>query len=206
MKITAITKLKHGDIYLALKSLGWSQSELARQLNVNPTVVGDVINLKRRPGKKLAQNIQNVLGKQGFFIDITELWPESFPGFGKKSLIHEETKDIDPSFSIEEYQKTPLEILEHKEKKELLEHALECAPKRMKKVLELHWLEGKTLNEIGKEMNISTERVRQLECHGFMFIRYGRLLEREIPESTEFIPIFHYERYGEKKNLNNLDD
>ncbi|HPE06283.1 MAG TPA: hypothetical protein PLW50_01025 [Smithellaceae bacterium] len=29
MKITAITKLKQGDIYLAMRELGWSQQELA---------------------------------------------------------------------------------------------------------------------------------------------------------------------------------
>ena len=206
MKITAITKLKQGDLWGLLKKLGWSQIELARRTQVRQDIINDVINLKKRPSKDIALKIQNVFEKEGEYIDIMELWSESFPGFGKKSLIHEETKDIDPSFLIEEYQKSPLEILEHKEKCDLLEHALECAPKRLRKVIEMHWLEGKTLKEIGKEMNISAARARQLECHGFMFIRYGNSRQREIPESTEFIPIFQYERYGEKKNLNNLED
>ena len=49
MRIAAVVKIKHGAIWQALQKLGWNQSELARQLNMHPTRVGEIINLKRRP-------------------------------------------------------------------------------------------------------------------------------------------------------------
>ena len=47
MKIAAIVKIKHGEIWKALETLGWSQSELARQAGLQPTTVGEIINLKK---------------------------------------------------------------------------------------------------------------------------------------------------------------
>ncbi len=46
MKIAAVVKIKHGEIWKALETLGWSQTELARQADMQPTRVGDIVNLK----------------------------------------------------------------------------------------------------------------------------------------------------------------
>lgn len=172
MKITAITKLKQGDIWEILKKLGWTQTEFAKRVGVNQTVIGCVLNLKRRPSKNLSEKIQIILAEQGYFIDITEIWPESFPGFGK-SIVHEETKDIDPSFLINYEVKTPLEMLELKEKQEILNTALTKVPERWKKVFEAWWFEGKTFDEIGKELNISSSTASKIERKTMCVIRYG---------------------------------
>ena len=50
-KIAAVVKIKHGEIWKALETLGWSQTELARQADMQPTRVGDIVNLKRRPSQ-----------------------------------------------------------------------------------------------------------------------------------------------------------
>ena len=58
MKITAITRYKHGELYAILQRIGWTQSELARQTNLRIGTIGDIINLVKRPTVEQADAIQ----------------------------------------------------------------------------------------------------------------------------------------------------
>jgi len=94
MKITAITKFKQGELYEALKQLGWSQSELARRVRISVGTVGEMINLKRRPSPMVINRIQKAFGEAGIYIDILAVWPSEFKGFGKISTVVQ-TKEIE---------------------------------------------------------------------------------------------------------------
>ena len=49
MRVTAITRFKHGNLWAALGKLNWSQAELARQSGISQQMIGRIINLQRRP-------------------------------------------------------------------------------------------------------------------------------------------------------------
>ena len=83
MKITALTRYKHGELYAVLKRLGWNQSELSRRSGLAATLVGRIINLQYRPSQKMADAIQKAIGEAGEFFDVLEQWPEDFKGLKK---------------------------------------------------------------------------------------------------------------------------
>lgn len=56
----------------------------------------------------------------------------------------------------------PDEILEERELGEVADRLLACLDERSARVLRLRYMEGKTLDEIGAELSISRERVRQV--------------------------------------------
>ena len=78
MKIAAVVKIKHGAIWEALQKLGWSQSKLARQLNMEPSRVGEIINLKRRPTDNEVKRIELAFLDAGICVDVISEWPEMF--------------------------------------------------------------------------------------------------------------------------------
>ena len=78
MRIAAVVKIKHGAIWEALQKLGWNQSELARQLNMHPTRVGEIINLKRRPTDNEVNRIELAFLDAGVSVDVISEWPEMF--------------------------------------------------------------------------------------------------------------------------------
>ena len=78
MKIAAVVKIKHGAIWEALQKLGWNQSKLARQLNMHPTRVGEIINLKRRPTDNEVKRIELAFLDAGICVDVISEWPEMF--------------------------------------------------------------------------------------------------------------------------------
>ena len=78
MKIAAVVKIKHGAIWEALQKLGWNQSKLARQLNMHPTRVGEIINLKRRPTENEVKRIELAFLDAGICVDVISEWPEMF--------------------------------------------------------------------------------------------------------------------------------
>ena len=65
MKITAVTKFKHGELYAMLQRVGWKQSDLARNSGLSENRIGEIINLQRRPIQKEADAIQRALGTVG---------------------------------------------------------------------------------------------------------------------------------------------
>lgn len=78
MRIAAVVKIKHGAIWEALQKLGWNQSKLARQLNMHPTRVGEIINLKRRPTENEVKRIELAFLDAGICVDVISEWPEMF--------------------------------------------------------------------------------------------------------------------------------
>ena len=174
MKITAITKIKQGDIWLALKRLNWSQSELARRTGVSIQHIGVIINMKRRPPEELAEKIQRVFAEAGEYVDVLSVWPESFKGF-EKSPVFEETKEVDNAVLL--MQSDPVRMLEIKESGEIIEHVMsKYLTEREKDVIEKVFYDEKTLKEVADGYQVSQERIRQIEYKALKKIqmRLGR--------------------------------
>ena len=134
MKITAITRYKHGELYSILKRIGWTQSELARQTKISICRIGDIINLVTRPTSDQADAIQKAIGTAGEYLDVLSEWPESFDGL-KRGYKREQTSEVpmerlifhpevlqlaaaeyDDDNSLEERMKTEISELTQKQK------------------------------------------------------------------------------------------
>jgi hypothetical protein len=95
MRIAAITKFKQGDIWEALRQLGWSVSKLADKSGLSKHLVYNTVNLTHAPTKRTAEAIQGALGEAGIYIDIEALFPETFKPLPKKFGV-EQIRDVEP--------------------------------------------------------------------------------------------------------------
>jgi DNA-directed RNA polymerase specialized sigma subunit len=170
MKITAITKFKHGGLWNALKKLGWSQKELAKRADIQLTAINEIVNLKRRPTKKQAEDIQRVFGKEGFYLDPLEEWPETFQGFRKKIQI-EQTREVTKKqleatqAFYDQLEWNPREESQ-KEILQAVQMAMEELPAKEKAVLKMrHGFESTplTLKECGGKLRATTLKIWQIQ-------------------------------------------
>jgi transcriptional regulator with XRE-family HTH domain len=162
MKITAITKFKHGFIFEALKKLNWTQAELARRCEVSPGRIGGIANLTKRPSEKLANTIQTVLGEQGIYLDPLTEWPETFKALPTPVVI-EQTRELS-ELEISAYQQHYLQLeapetVEDTERYNLIMETIDSLPAREKRVLELRLgLNGNKVHtplECGKKFGLN---------------------------------------------------
>ena len=182
MRLTALTKIKHGVIYEALVEVGWTQSELARRIGVTPGTIGDFINLKRKPSADMAQRIQNAFTDAEVYIDILEAWPDDF--VYKDGLKLVQTTDV-PMENLLEHERErlllgtdPARALDRDMTRDRLSQAIGELPARTAHVLRERWFEGKTLGEIGNELGISAETVRMIERQALLKLRHPARMKR----------------------------
>lgn len=170
MKITAVTKFKHGILFNALKQLGWTQADLARETGARPCTIGAICNLKTRPSVQLANAIQNAFGNHGIYIDVTEAWPETFKGFGRTITI-EQTQEVE-MLKLEAEQEFSRRLslgfnnFVDSERSRLLNQCFETLDEKEKKIIELRIVNSATLEAVAEEIGCSRERVRQIQACG----------------------------------------
>jgi RNA polymerase sigma factor (sigma-70 family) len=189
MKITAITKFKHGALWAAIKQLGWPQSELARQCGERPDAIGKIINLQYRPTVKMADTIQRVLGEHGIYFDPTPAWPETFRGLPARITI-EQTRELTAN-EMDDAQTyyNQLEQPQSTEQREAVLEAIEGLGERERVVLEKRFGdEPISLEEVGKCFGVTRERIRQIEKTAI------RKLKRVAEKASENHPCYEKPR------------
>jgi RNA polymerase sigma factor (sigma-70 family) len=169
MKVTAVTKFKQGDLYNALKKLGWTQAELAKRSGVSQHTIGHALNLRNKPSPSNIDRIQKALANAGEYLDVLSIWPEDFKGFNK-SVTVEQTKEVDLALlgtSIPALHDTMKPNLD--DARRLIEKSLATLPEREANIIRQKHFEGKDLNEIAKEQKL---------CRGSISMVYNRALRR----------------------------
>lgn len=68
--------------------------------------------------------------------------------------------------------RTPDEIAEGRERTRLLVESLEALSERERRILVAHQVEGRTYHELGEELGLTSERVRQIEARALMHLRH----------------------------------
>lgn len=193
MKITAITRLKQGDIYLALKELGWSQSELARRTGMHPTEIGDIINLKSKPKFEKICLIEEAFAGAGIFINLENLWPDKFKAINNTFV---QTKEIDDTALLEAGNLE--ESVDNKLMIEYLNEQVEKMDGKMKEAMKKRYFEDLSTSETAEEMGVSLGRVWQLEKKALKIIQGKVVRKRNKAKKAR-------ERIG-VKNINEWDD
>lgn len=184
MKIAAHLRLKNAPIFLFRQKRGWTQPQLAEFCGVSSAVIWNLENL--RFGSVSAQTIERIATAIGSMPE--ELVPEELRG---KILPNEMTKivDVSPSmlasgeiFGVKALP-SPAEALEEQELKNIAEQAMQKVQQwssRTHFVL-IERSKGRTYGEIGKDLKLTRERVRQIEARGMKMARRfaSELLGRE---------------------------
>lgn len=175
MNITAITRYKHGDLLAALNRLGWTQSDLARKAGLTPGQIGRVMNLNQRPSREVADAIQKALGEGGEYFDVLEQWPESFTGI-KAGTRSERTMDVPMECLIGCREAmmlpAPTDNLEIEEISEAIDEVLSHLSEKERRVIELRFFEGKTLEDVARSMGTHPSYARQLQDKALRRMRH----------------------------------
>lgn len=164
MKITAITRLKHGEIFETLRTLNWSVKDLAQKSGVSYRTLIDVINLKKKPTAEIANKIQAAFGSAGVYFDVASTWPDVFVGLESGYSI-ETTCDVDfeKLLNGDDFIRIDDEFrFRDTDKCRRMEIAIGLLQPRQQQILESHAVDGKTFDEIAKELGVSHSRVSQI--------------------------------------------
>jgi RNA polymerase sigma factor (sigma-70 family) len=174
MKITAITKYKHGELNAALTHLGWSIAELARRCKATHSNVCAVINLKLRPSPKLANKIQMALGEEGIFLDVLEQWPEAFKI--RRRFVRIETMDIPMERLIGCREAIMVLAPDQNEEAEGLSVAMQEVLKTLtdkeRLVIVERFYEKKDFQCVADKLGVTPVRIRQIEVRALRKLRH----------------------------------
>jgi len=154
MKIAAVVKIKHGAIWEALQKLNWNQSDLARKCKMQPSRVGEIINLKTRPYQGEVDKIELAFLDGGICVDVLSEWPEMFR-VRKNNLTY--YKDIETDRMLKDSK--PLTL----EEKEYMQILLNKLSDIEADVLISHIVQDIPLNELSKKWNLSCNRMSQVK-------------------------------------------
>lgn len=168
MRIAAITRFKQGDIYAAIQRAGWTQSELARKTGLSVNVIGEIINMRKRPTEEQASAIQMALGEAGEYVDILSVWPEGFRIEGAHKVV--QLKDVESDALLEYARRLELHSGSDEYKEADLPALMDGLGDREKFVLEKR-ADGETLESIANSLGVTRERVRQIATKTLREIR-----------------------------------
>jgi transcriptional regulator with XRE-family HTH domain len=184
-EIAIVGKIKHGILYEFLKSKGWNQADLARNLGVTPNDVSNWMRLKKYPKKEeVLRKLMELTGRSHY---------ELFPQFMKEPEWAKIIKEIPREFALarqvdvkqlaggrkvfalpsaeEEYADIELkERIRHELNNKLTQREAEILRLRFG----LFGEEPHTLQKTGKLLGINTERTRQLEGQALRKIKADR--------------------------------
>jgi transcriptional regulator with XRE-family HTH domain len=172
MKITAITKYKHGELYAALQRLGWNQSELARRTGFNVSTIGKIINLVKRPSVKQADAIQKVLAEAGEYFDVLADWPEIFKGL-KPGFKRVQTAEIEMDSLLDhpEVLQLPAPNYEEDPHAQALPFAMCKLTNRQHFVLQERFWHKRKTEDIARSLKCSKSNVGQIERRALRELR-----------------------------------
>ena len=174
MKITAVTKYKHGKLYEILSKIGWTQKELSKRSKIPATTIGNIINLHRRPTIKQANAIQSAFGQVGVFLDVLHEWPDTFRGLAR-GFNRVDTADVPMETLIgceEAYQLPAPDLVDTSEMSNALCAAINTLTTREKTVVDCYFYKGQSSEETGREIRATRERVRQILAKALRKLRH----------------------------------
>ena len=181
MKVTAITRFKHGEIHARLKRLGWTQSDLAKKSGLTITTTNNVINLIRRPTIEQATAIQRAFGEAGEYFDVLAEWPETFAGIERGYKL-EQTAEVEMENLLSCREAMMLPSPQNDSDTTAVDDALEAniseLTKREAAIIRMRFWHNKTLAEIANKINLGRERVRQIEANALRKLRNPHRIQK----------------------------
>jgi transcriptional regulator with XRE-family HTH domain len=183
-KITFIIKQKHGDLHSAIKARGWTNRQLAEFLSMNEQTVGKILNLKYVPpierwsAEKKTLFLEKVMELTGKTFD--DLFPPSVRD--KEFLKGKKVAEISAEIPLErllpgENQHLLQYPQEGREMRETADLALSLLEPRKRIAVEMHIMEGRTLEAVGNELKVTRSRARQIVLSALRTLRTQQVLD-----------------------------
>ena len=152
--------VRNGRLLRAILENYQSVSELARKLSVSSNCIYKLVGMKTKPVNskgwtKLAEDVALMVGK-----DPIDLWPEHL----REIKLKRSSSELD--LSLEQVQQLTIKGSHDNllSQNKAIEDMIGNLNEREKIVISLRYHDGKTLSEIGSYLNLSNERVRQIEA------------------------------------------
>lgn len=164
-KVAIVARMKHGILWEALRKRGWNQRQGAEFFGMDQQSFGRMINMKAIPNFT-----DEFISK---LIEFTGMSPdEVFPEFIRRKEFLEMDKIRETFLSLTPLQlaekhvynlpPAPDEIVARKELEALIESGFGVLDARETEILKRVVIEDESLTEVGRDLNISKERVRQI--------------------------------------------
>ncbi len=175
-RIAIKARLKHGVLLEALNKRNWSQSDGARFLGINPTLFGRWINLKEIPRHLTEEQVAKLVELTGQLPD--QLWPEYVRSrdFLDAPKTFEVVKDVDARRLLAAFTKrelgSPEAIFSRRELSHKVDEVLGTLAPREAQVIHNLYFDGKTHEEVGQDLSVTRERVRQIEAKALRKLRH----------------------------------
>jgi RNA polymerase sigma factor (sigma-70 family) len=165
-------KLKNNLIYRRIMGAGYSSvNEFCRINGLQPSAIGELINLRKKP-----------ITKTGAWRSDTKRMADAL-GVEPEDLFTEQQKQTELPSNVAMVQlpeslliaaTNPDLLASNEEMKRQVVDALSHLGKRERRVLELKYFSDKTSVEIGRDMGVSGQRVRDIEMAAIRKLRHPR--------------------------------
>lgn len=177
--------IRNNRILDAIREAGFkTQAEFARMFRLKTTVINEYVGLRKAPMNELTGTLKDTASELCMALGKLpeELWSEEQMSLQVKrnsSEITMTTAQIQALCVDREYGQLPdpNEEIEQYDMKQSLTKALQSLTPRRALMLQRYFMEGKTLEEIGKEFNVTRERVSQLIDVSLRTLRQPKRME-----------------------------
>jgi|ERR1700759_254443 len=176
-------KIRNNKILKLIESNGYKNiTDFCRTNKMAPKTLVDIINMKISP---LLHNgdFRNIVKRMATALKVlpSELFNNQQLYFQLEDNKKTIEVDAEQIFMLQNENLSLENNLINDEISKLLEKTLETLPARIKKSLEMrHGLNGyneSNLDEIGRELNVTRERARQIVCKGYRLLRHPSIIE-----------------------------
>jgi RNA polymerase sigma factor (sigma-70 family) len=161
-------------------------SEVAKQVDVSQSAFGQYLNLASSPWNQRTQKYRVSAQRIAdyFKLPVEDLFPLSLYSLNLPSVINREYESVEVSLQfaagMQSMLPMPDELAEQEELRLAMRAVVETLPSRQQLILEKRGA-GYTLEEIGKELNLSRDRIRQIENQALKNLRKPSLSKILLP-------------------------
>ena len=167
-------KVQQGLIKRAMQDLGIGTiKELAKRSGLSPTTVCKVLNFKISPRRRDSEAWRPCAGKlaKALGMDVSELFPEHLDYEIASNKVSAFADQGQLSGNLKKQLSAP-EILQDEEFSTVLNETIDSLPQNVAHVVRERWLNGRTLKEVGDDLFVGPQRVRQLESRGLLILKH----------------------------------
>ena len=180
-------KVRNNHLLTAMRANGYfTASELSRASGVGQSRIGEYLNLQRAPlliGGAWSRQVLKLA-------DTLKRLPEDlFPKLHWTEVLAKNTAEVEMEFlEIQAISaaKTPEEIAMFSESVLQIDSVLKRLTTREESVIRARFYDGKTLDEIGLELGVSRDRIRQIEAKGLEKLRHKSISNKLV----SFLPSY----------------
>ena len=174
MKVAFKIRAKNGILQKFIDDRGWTQADFARAVGVSFGVVGHWFNMTQVPGSLSMAKICYLVGRLEEDIFPLEVRCKTFQKRAKITTFYHDTEaQLEPGFEKRALMAAnPEEKILKDDRYERLQTQIDTLPENMQRVLRYRYLEDKTLEETAELLNLSRERIRQIESKALRYMRH----------------------------------